>query len=217
MHTLLANHPQQLEVVSPVVSNYGTPKMLLQWIQQSKQVILASNVGENRNRQIALTRCDESLALLSIMQEQWNTMGERLPQQLVHGDYGGGNILYQQERVVGILDFDFMAVRERIFDIAYSLYWMFWRLETGKPASELSWSWVRAMLQSYTEAAHQPLLQQELQMLPLEIARIPLYWIAEAHLLHNTTQIIAALGDSVTFSLWVVAHSKELFRPFTGG
>ncbi len=46
---------------------------------------------------------------------------DRLPQTLIHGDFVGYNVLLANGRVIAILDFDRLAVRERVYDIAYTL------------------------------------------------------------------------------------------------
>ncbi|NMB00097.1 MAG: phosphotransferase [Firmicutes bacterium] len=44
---------------------------------------------------------------------------EALPRQLIHRDFHPGNLVFQQERVVGILDFDRVRMGIRLFDLCY--------------------------------------------------------------------------------------------------
>src|SRR5581483_4788441 len=173
--------------VAPPVSNYGTPDELVDLTQRGaeaiRQAMVYMSAAQLQGAQRALTICTEALQLLSLLQEWWHKEGERLPKQFTHGDYGGGNILFCQGQVVGILDFDFLDVRERIFDVAYALFWMFWRLEGIQVPAALAWSRVRDLLVSYNAGTSRPLIEQEVWALPGEIACVALYWVAEAYLL----------------------------------
>ncbi len=207
LHAVLATKLEHISVVPPLVANYGTPDVLLAWTLQAEQRIRQN--PEDENTQVALALCEDTVQLLSKMQVEWRKT-EKLPQQIVHGDYGAGNLLFRDQQIVAILDFDFLAVSERIFDIAYTLYWMFRRIEGTLPPEKLSWSLVNTMLRSYNNSSFQPLTQAEIQTLPFEIARVPLYWIAEAHILPNPTQTLVQLADNVRFAHWIVEHGDEL-------
>jgi len=212
LHTCFATQIEHIPFVPPRVSNYGTPDVLLAWTLQAEQRI--RQTMNDKNTQMALTLCNDTVELLARMRVWWNGTGHSLPRQLTHGDYGTGNLLFQKERVVAILDFDFLAVRERIFDIAYTLYWMFRRIEGSLSPDNLSWSRVGAMLKCYNSASTHPLTEMEIQALPLTIACVPLYWIAEAHILSDPAQIIVRLAANVRFSHWVTEHSDELVYLF---
>ncbi len=215
LHACFATKLEHIAIVPPLVANYGVPDVLLAWTLQAEQRI--RQVLENEDTQLALTLCAETAQLLTQMQIWWNKTGHELPQQVIHGDYGTGNLLFRDEQVVAILDFDFLAMRERIFELAYTLYWMFRRIESTLPPDKLSWPLVNTMLKSYNDHSIQPLTSAEVQALPLEMARVPLYWLAEAHILPNPTQTIVQLGDNVRFARWIVEHSDELACLFLKG
>ncbi|NLL47055.1 MAG: phosphotransferase [Firmicutes bacterium] len=44
---------------------------------------------------------------------------EALPRQLIHRDFHPGNLVFQDERLVGILDFDRVRIGIRLFDLCY--------------------------------------------------------------------------------------------------
>ncbi len=67
------------------------------------------------------------------MQLWWEKRGHHLTRHLVHGDYGGENILWSKDRIVALLDFGMVDLHERVIELAYSLYWMLMRLEGKKP------------------------------------------------------------------------------------
>ncbi len=106
-----------------------------------------------------------------------------LPRQLVHGDLGFGNVLVRDGRVVAVLDFDFMAERPRIFDLAYSLYHALTRLRSrhrNGVLTEDELSWLAGHVAAYSRAANRPLTGPELDALPLEMVMVGVYQVAEA-------------------------------------
>ena len=212
LHYCFATKLEYVAFVPPLVTNYGTPDILLAWTLQTEQRI--RQIIENENTYLALAICADTVQLLTKMQTWWNEIGYSLPQQIIHGDYGTGNLLFRDEQIVAILDFDFLAIRERVFDLAYALYWMFRRIESESTPDKLSWFLVNKMLKNYNNATSRPLTQKEIQALPHEIARVPLYWIAEAHFLPNPAQTVAQLADNVRFARWVMEHNDELMHLF---
>jgi aminoglycoside phosphotransferase (APT) family kinase protein len=82
--------------VPPVVSNYGTPATLLTWTKQAAEesTRLTQDITAEAQQQ-ALALYAEVIHLLIFLQEQWDKTKEHLPEQLTHGDYGGGNLLFE--------------------------------------------------------------------------------------------------------------------------
>ena len=185
LHTALDHLPATVQHVPPAVSNYALPAQLLQWTHKTIQVIEQERAaGRQRagDAQHALDICATVLPFLQTLDRWWKSEGQLLPHGLTHGDYGGSNLLLHKDQIVALLNFDFLDQRERIFDLAYTLYWIFWQHEdTRYPNSP--WHRISTLLEAYNHQTKQPLTQQERLALPLEMARIPLYWIAEAHFL----------------------------------
>jgi len=46
---------------------------------------------------------------------------EKLPTQTIHGDFHGGNILFDGKEVIGIIDLDHIPIGARLYDISYFL------------------------------------------------------------------------------------------------
>lgn len=208
LHNFLAADADAASLVPPAVSNYGTPPQLLGWIAETERIIGRNQSDEAIQR--ARLVCAEAREILLPLCEWWEETGQHLPSQPIHGDYGGGNVLFARERIVGLLDLDFLAVRERIYDLAYAIYWIMARLAGRDATNSSSWTRVKGLISEYNRAASRPLTEAETTALPLIIARVPLYWIAEARFLPDPAQIVANHFDSVRFARWLVEHHGEI-------
>lgn len=137
-----------------------------------------------------------------------------LPRQLVHGDFGFGNVLVRGDRVVAIVDFDFMAERPRVFDLAYALYHAITRMrhqdQTGPLRTE-EYRWLVGRVTSYDAATHLPLTGAELNALPLEMAMVGLFQAVEAG--HVADDPLRAIGQTLSIDwhlsliAWMVDHA----------
>jgi homoserine kinase type II len=201
--------------VPPRVSNYGSPTSLLAWVGQTEARIRANPPGNATGR--ALQVCATANEVLGKLADWWPRAAPGLPVQPIHGDYGGGNVLFRRGRVAAVVDFDFLAMRERVYDLAYCLYWMLVRLAGTELPADLPWEATRGMLDAYDAAAQHRLTRLERQAIPYEIARVPLYWVGEAQFLPDPALTVARLADSVKFARWTFAHGGDLARLFSPG
>ena len=194
-------------VPAPKVENYGSPETLVGWTKASRQ-----RIRETASPDVpqALALCDVSLSLLNEMQSRWP--GTQLPQGLVHGDFGVGNLLWGQNDIVAVGDFDFVARHERVSDVAYALFWAFERLEPTRDYASRSWHRVPDLLASYDATNAFPLTFQERKALPLAMARVPLYWSAEAAFLADPVQAVLSCADTVAAAVWLLEHAHEFAR-----
>jgi homoserine kinase type II len=214
LHAFLALQKNKIHLVDPVVSNYGTPEMLFTWIYQAQKNVQSKQDIEQQEKQQALSLYNDATQLLQPLQEQWNKTKQYLPQQLIHGDYGGGNLLFEHERPVAILDFDFMQVKERVFDVAYALYWWFDKQGDGQLAKVNLWHKVKELFACYNGSTQMPLTYEERQALPLEMARVPLYWIAETHFFANPAQEVIQHANKVANARWILKNCNHLLDLF---
>jgi homoserine kinase type II len=83
-----------------------------------------------------------------------------LPQQLIHADYDPGNILMEENRVTGVLDFEFSGVDLRVMDLVNALIW--WPADLLGTGAE--WGVIEAFGRGY--AARLPLLPVEVEAIP---------------------------------------------------
>lgn len=102
--------------------------------------------------------------------------------QVVHGDFWDNNVLFVDGRLVAVLDFDFMAERPRVDDLALAMWFFF--LEPGKGLpGEIEREQLRGFVDAYDGAAALPLSLEERAALPPAIARQPAWsigrWVVE--------------------------------------
>ena len=210
LHRALKPWTEQLRQTPPLVSNYGTVDQLLAWTTDTREQIAAATP----TAQDALAVCDDALALLGHLMHAWSGV-PALPHMPTHGDYGGDNLLFQGDRIVAIGDWDFVGVRERVFDLAYSWYWMFRRVQPDVLPDQWDWQKVPAMLAAYNAASVQPLVGEELRAFPLAMARVPLYWIAEVGWLADPAQAVLQWAEQVSVARWLMDH-VDVVRQYIG-
>lgn len=96
--------------------------------------------------------------------------------QLVHGDFWDNNVVFRGRQLVGVLDFDFLGERDRIEELALTLW--FYLLEPGNnPPGDAQVQQVRELVKSYDLASGVRLSEAERERLPLVLARQPA-WVA---------------------------------------
>ncbi len=99
-------------------------------------------------------------ALLSEVIESVPGLYAQLPQQLLHRDYDPGNILFEQQRITAVLDFEFAGKDIRVLDLCVALSW--WPIDlmgTGK-----EWGLIDALGAAYTR--RMALSEEELLAIP---------------------------------------------------
>ncbi len=199
--------PPPAALPAPKVQNYGSPETLIRWTKAARQRIRVM-MGPDAPEALAL--CDVGLLLLNDVRGWWFEHAHRLPQGLIHGDFGVANLLWRQNEIVAVCDFDFVAHHERVFDVAYTLFWMLERLEPTRDHASWSWHRIPELLARYDATSSRPLTLQERRALPFEMARVPLYWLAEAVFLPNPVQAVLSRAETVTTAHWLLEHAHEL-------
>ncbi len=99
--------------------------------------------------------------ILTQARHDWETLAAGdLPQQVLHRDFGPGNVLMEGERVTAILDFEFAGVDRRVFDLCVAISW--WPVRLMGTGQE--WELIDSLGRAYT--AYVPLTEEELLALP---------------------------------------------------
>jgi Ser/Thr protein kinase RdoA (MazF antagonist) len=155
VHTLMAD----LDIdAPPPVANHLPEELALAGTEDVLRVMRAWQSTASEERYINAV---EALAhLLPVM---------NLPVQLVHGDFKDNNVIFRDEELVAVLDFDFMGVRPRIDDLALPLHTM---LQRGEKMGK-----VRKLVEAYNSGCSVPLSAQERRALPYAMARMSLAYL----------------------------------------
>jgi Ser/Thr protein kinase RdoA (MazF antagonist) len=101
-------------------ANYVAADRTLAWTRDA-----AARIGRDGGSpaELRLAQLAEKLALELQGAELERTAF--LPRQLVHGDFWDNNVLFRDQQIVAVLDFDFIGERARIDDVALILCYMF--------------------------------------------------------------------------------------------
>ena len=143
---------------------------------------------------------------------------DAVPRHLIHGDLFGSNLLLSGDGVVAILDFDRLAVRPRVSEVAYRLFHLLNRFRIfGLSPRDGDGGLVNGdhlrvagLLRRYAEAGS-PLTPVELAALPYEMTLAPLYPVVAAGT--NAGRAVAdTLGAAgqITLARWMAASADRV-------
>jgi len=110
--------------------------------------------------------------------------GVELPRAPIHGDYKLGNAVQLSDGSWANLDLDFVRIRERLYDVAGSLYWA---SESGANVD------LHQLCDAYDRSAPEPVTPDERRFLPAMITQIPLHWVATAGILDSVLEAESAM------------------------
>jgi Ser/Thr protein kinase RdoA (MazF antagonist) len=133
--------------------------------------------------------------------------------QLTHGDFQGRNLLFQGSSLVGIIDFERLETRPRLYDLAWPF--VFWRFfGTGMGDYDASdWRFARICCAAYAAASQTALGDREWSTLPLLMAYIPARGVAQAAGEAAPVGEVVAFAKALGFAAWLVQHPDEaIFR-----
>ena len=110
--------------------------------------------------------------------------GLELPLAPIHGDYKLENTGQLSDGSWLTLDLDFVRIKERLSDVAASLYWA---SESGANVD------LRELCDAYDHSAPEPMTPHERRFLPAMITHIPLHWVATAGILDSVAEAERAM------------------------
>ena len=120
-----------------------------------------------------------------------NALGFRTwPRCVLHGDWHPGNLLYREDVIVGVLDFDSARLEPRVVDVANAA--LQFSMLMDAPEQPATWpdgldvSLIHALLSGYDEACGSPLTVQE---------RLAIPWLMVEALIIESIVPIAATGS----------------------
>jgi hypothetical protein len=110
--------------------------------------------------------------------------GLELPLAPIHGDYKLANAGLLSDGSWLTLDLDFVRIKERLSDVAVSLYWA---SESGANVD------LHQLCDAYDRSAPEPVTLDERRFLPGMITQIPLHWVATAGILDSVPEAERAM------------------------
>ncbi|HLH68616.1 MAG TPA: hypothetical protein VKY90_06205 [Candidatus Dormibacteraeota bacterium] len=192
----------------PAVSHAGGPFYILAWLERLEWAL--SHLPSRPEAALGRAACRETGCLLKRLTAWWRRHVAWLPRQPIHGDFGCADVTFRREKIAAVLDFDFLAPRERAFDLARSLWTFLRRLAPGVPPARYPWGRLRRLLAAYDAATERPLQQAELAALPHELARVPLTWVAEVALTGDAIGTLRRASAELSASRWLLDHASAV-------
>lgn len=160
---------------------------------------------------IERTKARQLQNILASALEEVSDLYVRLPQQLLHLDYGPANIFMADRRVAAVFDFEFASIDLRVMELCVALSW--WPVNlmgTGK-----EWEVMDAFATAYV--ANFPLSEEELYAIP-EVLRLR----DAGSLVHRIERYFAGMETDATMQeraehslwreAWLITHRERLLR-----
>lgn len=143
-----------------------------------------------------------------------NQLPRDLPKLVIHSDYHPGNLKFQNERVVGLLDFDWSKIDLRAFDVALAAWYFFTEWSPDRNGS-LRLDELEVFLSEYQRhlmemGSLSPMNSAELEFFPLFLQAANFYvlnWAVQDYYGENVhdDEYLLYLEHCVTSSLWLNA------------
>jgi Ser/Thr protein kinase RdoA (MazF antagonist) len=144
----------------------------------------------------------EAFHAAEVIYEQWHSVESELPQSIIHGDWHLWNQLYEEDRVICILDLDNMQRAPRLLDIAYAM----WVIHILLP--NYSDAYRQAFLSGYGEMS-----AQEIDLLPYAVAAVALGFLCHAADSANPVRKWnKQYANQMPFIRWLLAEGGERLR-----
>lgn len=210
LHTALRMIGSDFPLVPAPVSNALPPDIFDEWLAQTSRAITGVPGSDATAR--ALRACRDAA---SIARGARRIARPVLPRQLVHGDYGHGNVRFTGDTPSMIVDFDFLDTGERIADLAdlaFGPHWMAPFGQLDRPPADRDWDAVASLIRQYDAASDEPLSDDEIAALPVAMAMVPLTWIAASWLQTDAVSAVNIVAPELATAAWLLRHHGDLAR-----
>jgi Ser/Thr protein kinase RdoA (MazF antagonist) len=138
------------------------------------------------------------------------------PRQLTHGDFQGHNILFKAGALAGIIDFERLEHRPRLYDLAWPfIFWRYFGTTLGD-YNDSDWQSARACCEAYAAASTPALDDHDWATLPLLMAYIPARGIAQAAREPEPVDEVVAFAKALDFATWLVEHPHDALTRLRG-
>jgi Ser/Thr protein kinase RdoA (MazF antagonist) len=199
LHRALAG--LELAVPHPRVATYAPPGSLRRWLP----VTQAAVQGDPEAADVArLLR-----SLVRQLRRQW-VPGAGLPTELIHGDVRLSNVCRSAEGRTVYLDLGFLALRPRVYDLAYALAFVLLALGGHRAPEHFGWDCIPLLVEAYESAAGMGLVPAERTALAPYAASVPLYAAALDGFTEDPAGKLRSRLPFLHLSEWLLAHPTAL-------
>ncbi len=209
LHSTLARCMKGRAVVPPEMRNDISPRQCL-YLLHDLMVEVVQQRHSHPDGEVAYEVCLVIQECLTAMLDDYERIIGSVPWLVVHGDYHFWNILYRADQIAGIVDYDFLQERERMFDIAYAMQSVIAYLKQTRPArggyESMAWNNARLWVDLYDAATHIPLTEVERQRMPVEILRIFLVSLLTLASQGETCPTLVAQREELDLYRWIAAQ-----------
>ncbi len=214
LHRLLTHAAAVTTPVSPEMRNDVTPRQCWVMLEDGERLV-NQMAGADPRCGGALSVLAGAKRLLEPLIPNYQRIIGRLPWMMVHGDYHFWNVLYRADQIVGVVDYDFVQERERLFDIAYAMQSVIAHMRTIhgtrlEHPGDLQWKNARMWVDLYDDAAHLPLTPEERRWLPQELLRIFLVSVATAAAQADPLSAVMICEEDLLLYEWI-GRQEALF------
>lgn len=176
LHMAFSSYSSDTPPVSPEMRNDLLPNECWNMLPHAERNIAAAE-GEAEEIEQCLHILSKSREALIPLLDDYERILGNLPWMFVHGDFHLWNLLYRGDEIVGMVDYDFLQERERLFDVAYCMQAIvgYMHYVEGRQPEEypvMQWGNLKLWLDHYDASAHMPLTEVERKRLPQELLRI---------------------------------------------
>jgi homoserine kinase type II len=183
----------------------GISRAILQRLSESWQL----------GRDPALAAIDWKLAAREAKVANWFAQHGALTWLVIHGDYYAGNLIFEGDRIVALVDYDKASWQPRVAEVAEALIYFAssrpGHLEHLVYPGFLEWDPLSRFLQAYGETI--TLSEDELRALPDYVCSI-WFSVSLRRLLeaspHRPPEAQAALAEVLALVNWVFAHTRQI-------
>lgn len=207
MHSALSGLTLDPFVPAPV-SNDLAPSRFADWLDRTAAAISAA--PPSTERAIAT----DAVKRVRDLAERARPLADRGRRRLIHGDYGHGNVRFNQDdRVTTIVDLDFLDHGRRVVDLAHLAFgphWMPGSPELDRPPAGRDWAAVADLIRAHDTATDDPLSHDEIRALPAAMAMVPLTWVASSWLQDDPVAAVALVAPELPVAAWLVGHGAAL-------
>lgn len=208
IHSLLAAHDASDELRRPRFTNDVEAADALPWARRA-----AERIGGWDPTEAEKQTASQVVELAERLRPLERDLADRLPRQLVHGDFWDDNVLFAGDRPALVTDFDMSGERARIDDLALTLFFWAWEPVFGDRFSPDAPTLLADLADRYDAGLDEALSDDERRALPLALARQPL-WSAARHVADVDDEdlarrLVTADAPDVRWGLHVLDHLDE--------